>query len=176
MAVTRSPRRASPASGDRSMPARRTRTRPSPRPVLAGPARRPPGGPVPGHHRGDPRLGPGQFGSPVADARIAIRETRTNYERALASSDLGTFTATLLPLGSYDVTVQASGWSEVRRTGVPVRAGETVELTLEMVPQMRRSSSRPRCPRWTSPGAGRPRACPRRRWGTCPTTAATSST
>ncbi len=118
------------------MPARRTRTHPllvlSLLVLLGGP-REALSQATTGVIRGSVR---DQFGSPVADARIAIRETRTNYERSLASSDLGTFTATLLPLGSYDVTVQASGWSEVRRTGVPVRAGETVELTLEMVPQM----------------------------------------
>ena len=77
-----------------------------------------------------------QFGRPVAAAEVALRETRTNYERTLASSDLGRFTAALLPLGAYDVTVRASGWSEVRRTGVQVRVGETVELTITLLPQM----------------------------------------
>ena len=77
-----------------------------------------------------------QFDNPVAEAAVALRETRTNYERTLASSDLGLFTATLLPLGSYDVSVQAPGWSEVRQTGVQVRVGETVELTVRLVPRM----------------------------------------
>ncbi len=77
-----------------------------------------------------------QFGTPVAGAGIVLRESRTNYERSLASSDLGRFTAALLPLGSYDVTVRAPGWSEVRRTGVRVRVGQTVELTIELLPQM----------------------------------------
>ena len=77
-----------------------------------------------------------QFGRPVAGADIALRETRTNYERNLASSGLGRFTAALLPLGSYDVTVRAPGWSEARRTGVRVRLGETVELTITLLPQM----------------------------------------
>ena len=77
-----------------------------------------------------------QFGTPVAGAEVALRETRTNYERSLASSDLGRFTAALLPLGAYDVTVRAPGWSEVRRTGVRVRVGETVELAVTLLPQM----------------------------------------
>ena len=77
-----------------------------------------------------------QFGSPVANAAVALRETRTNYERTLASSDLGLFTAALLPLGRYDVTVRAPGWSELRQTGVRVRVGETVELIVGLVPQM----------------------------------------
>jgi len=77
-----------------------------------------------------------QFGNPIANATIALKETRTNYERTLTSSDLGLFTATLLPLGSYDVTVQATGRAEVRQTGVQVRVGETVELIVKMLPQM----------------------------------------
>ena len=77
-----------------------------------------------------------QFGNPIANATIALKETRTNYERTLTSSDLGLFTATLLPLGSYDVTVQAAGRTEVRQTGVQVRVGETVELIVKMLPQM----------------------------------------
>ena len=77
-----------------------------------------------------------QFGNPIADATVALKETRTNYERTLISSDLGLFTATLLPLGSYDVTVQAAGQAEVRQTGVQVRVGETVELIVKMLPQM----------------------------------------
>ncbi len=77
-----------------------------------------------------------QFGNPIANAIIELKETRTNYERTLTSSDLGLFTATLLPLGSYDVTVQAAGQAEVRQTGVKVRVGETVELIVKMLPQM----------------------------------------
>ena len=77
-----------------------------------------------------------QFGNPIADATVALRETRTNYERILTSSDLGLFTATLLPLGLYDVTVQAAGRAEVRQTGVQVRVGATVELIVKMLPQM----------------------------------------
>ena len=77
-----------------------------------------------------------QFGTPVAQAEVALRETGTNYERTLASSGLGSFTAALLPLGSYDVTVRAPGWSEVRRTGVRVRVGQTMDLTITLLPQM----------------------------------------
>ena len=77
-----------------------------------------------------------QFGNPIGNATIALKETRTNYERTLTSSDLGLFTATLLPLGFYDVTVQAVGQAEVRQTGVQVRVGETVELIVKMLPQM----------------------------------------
>ncbi|MCE2448737.1 MAG: hypothetical protein J4F35_10230 [Candidatus Latescibacteria bacterium] len=35
-----------------------------------------------------------QFGNPIANATVVLKETRTNYERTLTSSDLGLFTAT----------------------------------------------------------------------------------
>ena len=50
-----------------------------------------------------------QFGNPIGNATIALKETSTNYRRTLTSSNLGLFTATLLPLGFYDITVQADG-------------------------------------------------------------------
>ena len=77
-----------------------------------------------------------QFNNPIGNATIVLKETGTNYQRILTSSDLGLFTATLLPLGFYDVTVQAEGQAEVRQTGVQVRVGETVELVVKMMLQM----------------------------------------
>ena len=77
-----------------------------------------------------------QFDNPIGNATIALKETSTNYQRTLTSSDLGQFTATLLPLGFYDITVQAEGQAEVRQTGVQVRVGETVELVIKMALQM----------------------------------------
>ncbi|NKB71137.1 MAG: TonB-dependent receptor plug domain-containing protein [Candidatus Latescibacteria bacterium] len=77
-----------------------------------------------------------QFSNPIGNATIVLTETGTNYERTLTSSEVGLFTATLLPLGSYDVQVQATGQTEVRQTGIQVRVGATVELIVKMVPQM----------------------------------------
>ena len=77
-----------------------------------------------------------QFGHPVGNATVLLRETRTNYRRTLTSSSSGQFIATLLPTGSYEASVQAGGRAEVRQTGLQVRVGETVELVVEMVPQM----------------------------------------
>ena len=42
----------------------------------------------------------------------------------------------LLPLGHYDVTVRAEGWSEARQTGVQVRVGDTVDLLIKMIIEM----------------------------------------
>ncbi|MDE3259995.1 MAG: carboxypeptidase regulatory-like domain-containing protein [Gemmatimonadota bacterium] len=77
-----------------------------------------------------------QFNSPIEGAAVILREAGTNYRRVLASSGAGLFTATLLPLGFYDVTVRAEGWSEARQTGVQVRVGETVDLVIKMIIEM----------------------------------------
>ena len=74
-----------------------------------------------------------QFDNPVEGATVILREAGTNYRRILATSDVGLFTATLLPLGFYDVTVRAEGWAEARQSGVQVRVGETVELVIKMI-------------------------------------------
>ncbi len=77
-----------------------------------------------------------QFNNPIVGATVILREAGTNYRRVLASSEAGLFTATLLPLGFYDVTIRAEGWAEARQTGVQVRVGETVELTIRMIIEM----------------------------------------
>ena len=74
-----------------------------------------------------------QFDNPVEGATVILREAGTNYRRILATSDVGLFTATLLPLGFYDVAVRAEGWAEARQSGVQVRVGETVELVIKMI-------------------------------------------
>jgi hypothetical protein len=71
-------------------------------------------------------------GAPVVGAAVTLRETQTGFQRQVTTNDRGVFVASLLPLGSYDVTGRAVGYSEVKRTGVPLRVGETVDLPLRL--------------------------------------------
>ncbi len=71
-------------------------------------------------------------GSPVASARIILKETRTNFERTLSTNADGVFAASLLPLGEYDVTARAVGFQETRQTGIRLRVGQTQNLTLTL--------------------------------------------
>jgi hypothetical protein len=71
-------------------------------------------------------------GAPVAAATVILRETQTGFQRQLTTSDRGVFVASLLPLGTYDVTARAVGFNEIRRTGVALRVGETVDLALRL--------------------------------------------
>jgi hypothetical protein len=71
-------------------------------------------------------------GAPVVGATVVLVETQTNFLRNVSTNASGVFIAPLLPLGTYNVTARAVGYSESRRTGVPLRVGETVDLTLPL--------------------------------------------
>ena len=71
-------------------------------------------------------------GGPVAGATVVLREAQTGFQRQLSTNERGVFVASLLPLGTYDVTARAVGRSEAKRTGVPLRVGETVDLTFQL--------------------------------------------
>src|SRR5574341_1329142 len=71
-------------------------------------------------------------GTPVAGATVSLREPQTGFQRTLTTNERGVFVATLLPLGTYDVSARAVGFNEAKRTGVQVRGGETVDLPLRL--------------------------------------------
>ena len=71
-------------------------------------------------------------GNPVSQATVTVRDLQTNFTRTLATDEKGVFVATLLPLGTYEVTAKAVGFSQATETGVPVRVGETVNLKLAL--------------------------------------------
>src|SRR5213592_1778872 len=71
-------------------------------------------------------------GTAVAGASVVLREAQTGFQRQVVTNERGTFIAPLMPLGTYDVTARAVGFSETRRTGVRLGVGETVSLTLAL--------------------------------------------
>jgi hypothetical protein len=71
-------------------------------------------------------------GAAVAGATIQLREIRTGFQRSITTNASGVFVASLLPLGTYDVTARAVGFNETRRSGIVVRVGEMVELALAL--------------------------------------------
>src|SRR2546423_6570431 len=71
-------------------------------------------------------------GTVVAGASVVLRETQTGFQRQVATNERGIFVAPLMPLGTYDVTARAVGFSETRRTGVRLGVGETVNLNLPL--------------------------------------------
>jgi len=74
-------------------------------------------------------------GGSVAGAEVQIIDTRTEVTaRKLPTSSDGTFTATLLPPGTYYVLVNKQGFTEVKASNIEVRVTETTRLTITLKP------------------------------------------
>src|SRR3989442_14658035 len=71
-------------------------------------------------------------GAPAVGATVQLRETQTGFQRSLQTNERGIFVGPLLPLGTYDVVVRGVGFAETRKTGIPLRLGETVALQLKL--------------------------------------------
>src|SRR2546429_1581482 len=68
-----------------------------------------------------------------ADVRILNQDTGA-LSRTLKTDANGSFTATLLPVGTYTVSVSSSGFQEASITGVVVRITETTRMEAKLRP------------------------------------------
>jgi len=75
-------------------------------------------------------------GHPLSGAIVTLRNRETNAERTLNTNASGTYVATLLRVGSYDIGARALGFRESRRDSVGLRLGETVERNFALAPQI----------------------------------------
>jgi len=73
-----------------------------------------------------------QTGAVVPNAKIALTNTGTGFERAAVTNTSGEYVADNLPTGSYTVTVEATGFQKLVRTGVQLPYGETVTADLQL--------------------------------------------
>src|SRR6266566_2372556 len=64
-------------------------------------------------------------GKPVA-AFVTVPNTETNFTRTVKASDEGVFVTTLLPLGNYNVSARAVGYSPINKSNIAVSLCETV--------------------------------------------------
>ncbi len=67
---------------------------------------------------------------------MTLRNVETNADRVLTTNDRGVYVGTLLRVGTYDVSARALGFIEDRRSAVPLRLGETVDLPFALAPQV----------------------------------------
>lgn len=72
-------------------------------------------------------------GAAVPSASITIKNIQTGTERQTTSDESGVYRASLLPLGSYQVTVEAPNYKKLVRDGITLVAGQnaTIDLSLE---------------------------------------------
>ncbi len=69
-------------------------------------------------------------GGVIGSAKVEIvSEATSQVVRDLTTDSSGSFTATLLPVGSYSVKVSASGFATTKFSGVLVRVTETTRMT-----------------------------------------------
>jgi len=72
-------------------------------------------------------------GALVANATVRITNQDTNVlERSVSTGPDGTFTAPLMPVGTYRVSIQSEGFNEASVSNVVVRVTETTRMTAKL--------------------------------------------
>ena len=74
-------------------------------------------------------------GSPVSNAQIEISPAGISVARVVYSDGAGNFTAASLPVGSYDVTVKATGFTTSKYSDITVRLTETTRFNPSLASQ-----------------------------------------
>ncbi|HEX4485217.1 MAG TPA: carboxypeptidase-like regulatory domain-containing protein, partial [Terriglobales bacterium] len=75
-------------------------------------------------------------GANVANADVTITNQDTGtVARSLKTDGAGSFTAPLLPVATYTLTVNSSGFGEAKFRDIAVRVTETTRLTAKLAPQ-----------------------------------------
>src|SRR5262247_2327424 len=73
-----------------------------------------------------------QAGAAVPGATITVTETRTNRQRVVVSTEDGVYAAASLAPGEYNVDVELSGFSAVRREGIRITTGEKARIDFDL--------------------------------------------
>jgi hypothetical protein len=68
----------------------------------------------------------------VPNAKVTVRNLETNATKETVTGDEGRFRITLLPSGTYEVTVEKSGFAKYLQRPVTVRLGQTADLTVRL--------------------------------------------
>ena len=73
-------------------------------------------------------------GAALPNATVQATNTGTGFKQEVKTVDSGLYRLTLLPLGTYDLEIQAPGFALSRRTGVVLSAGQiaTVDVNLQV--------------------------------------------
>ncbi|MEK7724694.1 MAG: carboxypeptidase regulatory-like domain-containing protein, partial [Acidobacteriota bacterium] len=74
-------------------------------------------------------------GAVIAGANISVKNSETGLERNVVSNTDGRFFVTVLPVGTYTITVKSSNFAEVKRENVRLSVGETSNVSIALTPQ-----------------------------------------
>jgi len=75
-----------------------------------------------------------QNGAVIQGATVTVKNTGTNLTRTVTSDSNGSFSVSVLPVGSYDVTTQSTGFLEMP-VKIILRVGETTPVDVVLAPQ-----------------------------------------
>ena len=71
-------------------------------------------------------------GSAIRDAKVAVTNVGTKLEYTAKTSDSGVYTIPFLPIGSYVITVEASGFKKLTSNEVKLEVNQTARVNLEL--------------------------------------------
>jgi outer membrane receptor protein involved in Fe transport len=71
-------------------------------------------------------------GASIADATVTIHQTDTGFTRAVVTGKAGEYRADFLPIGPYQVTVEAKGFKKLDRGGLTLTVTEEAQLNLTL--------------------------------------------
>ena len=71
-------------------------------------------------------------GAAVAGATVNATNTVTGFKQSVKTADTGLYRLTLLPLGTYDLEVQAAGFGAAKRTNIPVIVGQAAVVDVAL--------------------------------------------
>jgi hypothetical protein len=74
-------------------------------------------------------------GGPLVGATVTLRNAETNAERTLTTNERGVYVATLLRVGTYEVSSRALGFVAAKKSNLILRLGETLDVPFALVPQ-----------------------------------------
>lgn len=73
-------------------------------------------------------------GAVIPGVNVEVRNKETGFTRSLVTNEAGRYTASLLPVGLYEVTVELSGFATMKVTEVLIQVGQRRVVDLTMKP------------------------------------------
>src|SRR5579872_2125085 len=67
-------------------------------------------------------------GATVPNAKVTVKNTGTNVSRSMQASSSGDYAFTLLPVGTYSITVEATGFKTYSATAITIAAGDRARV------------------------------------------------
>ncbi|HEX2445536.1 MAG TPA: carboxypeptidase-like regulatory domain-containing protein, partial [Vicinamibacterales bacterium] len=71
-------------------------------------------------------------GAALPGATVTGRNTETGFIRASETDAEGVYRLTALPVGTYDITVELSGFSKFEQKGIVLNVSQTLDINVQL--------------------------------------------